>query len=40
MSGQKVKKPVLTYTPTLGQLDEGVLLENCSVESHKIKCRI
>ena len=32
VSGHKVKKSVLTHTPML-----GLLLENCSVELHKIK---
>ena len=35
--GHKVKISIVARTKTLGHYDEGVLLENGSVEFHKIK---
>ena len=35
MIGHKVKKSILAHTPT-----QEILLENCSVEFHKIKRRV
>ena len=40
VSGHKVKKSVLTHTPTLDQYLCFFFIENCSIEFHKIKCRV